>query len=171
MFEKKKRCLWPKWCHLPKRLHSGAVFQNFKKKGTKTVPKWGPSCGHENGSIVEPFRLHFFSFSAHWFLPVLPVTPTPGHIEFVKMVLRVICKTARELLASLLSRPFDKIKITWGRGRWPRDFRKLGWFSCAKHAEKSVVVWINIKDRILPPCNYCHHPWCVCKTLPMNLYP
>ncbi len=24
------------------------------------VPKWGPSCGHENGSTVEPFQLHFF---------------------------------------------------------------------------------------------------------------
>ena len=29
-------------------------------------------------------------------------------------------------------------KMTWGRGRWPRDFRKLGWFSCAKHLEKSM---------------------------------
>ncbi len=25
--------------------------------------KRGPSCGHENGSTVVPFRLHFFSFS------------------------------------------------------------------------------------------------------------
>ena len=24
--------------------------------GTKTVPKWGPSCRHENGSTLEPFR-------------------------------------------------------------------------------------------------------------------
>ncbi len=35
MFEK-KWCLWPKWYHLPKRYHGGAVFQNFpKKKGWK----------------------------------------------------------------------------------------------------------------------------------------
>ncbi len=26
----------------------------------KAVPKWGTSCGHENGSTLEPFRLHFF---------------------------------------------------------------------------------------------------------------
>ena len=30
------------------------------ESGTKTVPKWGPSCGHENGSTLEPFQLHFF---------------------------------------------------------------------------------------------------------------
>ncbi len=30
------------------------------QSGTKTVPKRGPSCGHENGSSVAPFRLHFF---------------------------------------------------------------------------------------------------------------
>ncbi len=35
-------------------------------------------------------------------------------------------------------RPFDKIKMTRGRGRWPKDFRKLGWFSCALYSEKSV---------------------------------
>ncbi len=30
------------------------------QSGTKTVPKWGLSCGHENGSTLEQFRLHFF---------------------------------------------------------------------------------------------------------------
>ncbi len=38
----------------------------------------------------------------------------------------------------LLSRPFDKIKKTRVRGRWPRDLRKQRWFSCARHLEKSV---------------------------------
>ncbi len=30
------------------------------QSGTKRVPKRGPSCGNENGTTVEPFRLHFF---------------------------------------------------------------------------------------------------------------
>ncbi len=42
------------------------------------------------------------------------------------------------VFCELLSRPIDKIKMTRGRGRWPRDFRKLGWFSCALLFEKSV---------------------------------
>ncbi len=41
----------------------------------------------------------------------------------------------------LLSRPIDKIKMTPGWGRWPRDLRKLGQFSCALPLEKSVH-WI-----------------------------
>ena len=34
----------------------------------------------------------------------------------------------------------QSLSMTRGRGRWPsyRDFRKLGWFSCARHSEKSV---------------------------------
>ncbi len=48
-------------------------FNTEKKSGAKMaplwswvgkvepfLPKWGPSCGHENGSTLEPFRLHFF---------------------------------------------------------------------------------------------------------------
>ncbi len=34
-------------------------------KNDSTFSKWGPSCGHEDGSTGEPFWLHFFSFSAH----------------------------------------------------------------------------------------------------------
>ncbi len=33
---------------------------NTLQSGTKTVPKWRPCFGHENGSSVEPFWLHFF---------------------------------------------------------------------------------------------------------------
>ena len=59
----------------PKRLHGGTIWKNGSTLlkwshfflnnhqsfyGTKVVLKWGPSCGHENGSTVEPFRLHFF---------------------------------------------------------------------------------------------------------------
>ncbi len=49
----------------PKWLHPGAVLENGATlEGGAiiflTVPKWGPSSGHENGSTVEPFRLHFF---------------------------------------------------------------------------------------------------------------
>ncbi len=46
----------------------------------------------------------------------------------------------------LLSRPIDKINMTQGRGRWPRDLRKLGWFSCALLLEKSVLWWVNSKN-------------------------
>ena len=107
----------------------------------------------------------FSKRSAHWFRPVLPVTPGhwlwPGSCQVCQMVLGVICKRPRWKFLSvllqyisrlwenrfkfghwvfceLLLRPFDKIKMTQGRGWWPRDIRKLGWFSCAKHSEKSV---------------------------------
>ncbi len=33
---------------------------------------------------------------------------------------------------------FCQIKMTRGRGRWPRDLAWLAWFSCARHSEKSV---------------------------------
>ena len=36
---------------------------------------------------------------------------------------------SRPGVMSSLSRPFDKIRMTWGRGRGPRDLRKLAWFS------------------------------------------
>ena len=63
--------------------------------------------------------------------------PDPGSCQVCQMVFGVIC----DLLSQI--RKFDKIKMTRGRGRWPRDLRKLGWFSCAKHSEKSVwsVPW------------------------------
>ncbi len=35
------------------------------------------------------------------------------------------------VFCKLLSKPFDKIKMTRGQGQWPRDLGKLGWFSCA----------------------------------------
>ncbi len=38
----------------------------------------------------------------------------------------------------------DKIKMTRGWVRWPRDLRKLGWFSCARHSGKSVC-WISVR--------------------------
>ncbi len=40
------------------------VIKLSNKRKRKTVPKTGTSCGHENGSTVEPFWMHFFSFSA-----------------------------------------------------------------------------------------------------------
>ncbi len=93
----------------------------------------------------------FSKRSAHWFHPVLPVTQ--GDVKFVKMVFGVICKRPRlkipygslallrhGVFCELLSRPFDKIKMTRGRGRWPSDFRKLGWFSHARHSETSVFL-------------------------------
>ena len=58
---------------------------------TKTVPKWGPSCGHENGSTLEPFRLLFFlsvklrelpqSWKFYWtqqmYVSIFPAVHTP----------------------------------------------------------------------------------------------
>ncbi len=40
------------------------VIKISNKRKRKTVPKTGTSCEHENGSTVEPFWMHFFSFSA-----------------------------------------------------------------------------------------------------------
>ncbi len=45
----------PPWSCFGKRLHFLKV-----EPFTKTVPRWGPSWGHENGSTLEPFWLHFF---------------------------------------------------------------------------------------------------------------
>ncbi len=54
------------------------------------------------------------------------LTPTPDHVKFVKM--------------------------TRGRGRWPRDFRKLGWLSCALYSEKSVfTVCTRMLEETLKP--------------------
>ena len=61
--------------------------------------------------------------------------PVAGSCRFCQMVLTAICKRPQRRL----SRPIDKIKMTRGRGRWPRDLRKLGWFSCALLLEKNVV--------------------------------
>ena len=47
---------------------------------------------------------------------------------------------------SLLSRPIDKIKMTRGWGRWPRDLRKFGWFSCALLLE----LWYHEASCIIP---------------------
>ena len=51
------------------------------QSGTKTVPKWGPSCGHENGSTVEPlFSDPLFSFSGG-------VKVTPGALVKMQRIL------------------------------------------------------------------------------------
>ncbi len=57
----------------PKRLHSGTIWKNGStllkwshfflnnhvcttlQSGTKTVPKWGPSCGHEKSHFGSTF--------------------------------------------------------------------------------------------------------------------
>ena len=59
--KKRWSTLEPFWKTAP-LFKSGAVFLVFStlQSGTKTVSKWGPSCGHENGSTLEPFRLHVF---------------------------------------------------------------------------------------------------------------
>ncbi len=74
----------------------------------------------------------FSKRSAHWFTPVLLVTLS--HWPWPR---------AMSILSNGLDRPIDKIKMTRGRGRWPRDLRKLGWFSCALLSEKSVCSLIK----------------------------
>ena len=89
----------------------------------------------------------FSTRSAHWFHPVIPVTPghwPQPHIMSslsnglgtpFKNSLQFSCRTVLVLTQGLLrvtlkTINFDKIKMTRGRGWWPRDLRKLGWFSC-----------------------------------------
>ena len=65
--------------------------------------------------------------------------PDLGPCQFCQMVFTfwhgVFCE--------LLSRPIDKIKMTRGQGRWPRDLRKLGSFSCALLSKKSAFASIG----------------------------
>ena len=71
----------------------------------------------KGGKIQAPLCSTLFSKrSAYWFRPVLPVTPW----------------VTDPAVGSCQS------KMTRGRGRWPRDLRKLGWFSCALLLERSV---------------------------------
>ncbi len=37
-----------------------------------------------------------------------------------------------------------RIEMTRGHGRWPRDFRELGWFLCARHSEQSVISKLTV---------------------------
>ncbi len=51
-----------KWLLLGKWNHNQPFFGRkgyHFAKWYKMVHKWGPSCGHENFSTVEPFRFHF----------------------------------------------------------------------------------------------------------------
>ncbi len=108
----------------------------------------------------------FSKRSAHWFTLVLPVTlghwPWPRAISILsngldsnmqKTPFKNSIRFSRNsrlwhgVFCELLSRPIDKIKMTQGQGQWPRDLRKLGWFSCALLSEKSVHF------------NYCNFIW------------
>ncbi len=62
--------------------------------------------------------------------------PDLGSCQLCQMVLTAICKRPHSkipyrfkfwhrVFCELLSRPIDKIKMTWGRGRWPRHLSKL----------------------------------------------
>ena len=93
----------------------------------------------------SPKEVHIDFAQFFWWPQV--TDPNPGSCQDCQMVLGVICKRPHSknslwfwhgVFCKFLSRPFDKIKMTRGRGQWPRDFRKLGWFSCALLLEKSV---------------------------------
>ena len=79
--------------------------------------------------------------SAHWFDPVLLVTP--GHWSQHGTILSLSnClwnKTALSFdTGSFVSYSQDNLTI------WPRDFRKLGWFPCARHLKKSVDIYWTV---------------------------
>ncbi len=48
------------------------------------------------------------------------------------------------MISSIFPELSGLLTPSWGRSRWPRDFRKLGWFSCARHLEKSVQTALGI---------------------------
>ncbi len=54
------------------------------------------------------------------------LTPTSGHVKFVKMVLGV--------------------KMTWGWGWWHRNFRKLRWISCARQSERRFFYPVYVHE-------------------------
>ncbi len=56
----KLRRIWLQNAYDFKTFKSEAIFFLYNHVCTKTVPKWGPSFGHENSSTLEPFRLNFF---------------------------------------------------------------------------------------------------------------
>ena len=79
-------------------------------------------------TITYPWYPTLFSKrSAHWFCPVVPVTL--GHWSWP----RVMTNLSNGFASNMQ-------KIT--RGRWPRDLRKLGWFSCSLLLEKSLHVCV-----------------------------
>ena len=85
------------------------------------------------GYIIEgtgpPCFTLFSKRSAHWFHPILPVIldhwPWPW----------VMSSLSNGIGSNLQNDPRLE-SLTYG----PRDFRKLGWFSLAKHSEKSVCM-------------------------------
>ena len=93
-----------------------------------------------------PYTL-FSKRSAHWFTPVLPVTlghwPWPRIRSILSNGLDSNYRIDHVNFCPPPSRPIDKIKMTRGQGRWPRDLRELGWFSCALLLKKSV--WAHDK--------------------------
>ncbi len=108
-----------------------------------------PACTKCSGYANYIF-LQKLKRSAHWFRPVLPMTL----IYWPPLVMLILSTGLRSnmqqtlfeksswfwygVFCELLSRPFNKIKMTRGWGQWHRDFRKLGLFSCARYLEKSV---------------------------------
>ncbi len=104
---------------------------------------------------VGPARPSFFLHDNDLvFRHHLHYSPTKVHIDFIHFSQwpRVTDPNPRPRscrVCQTVSRPFDKSKMTRGRDRWPRDFGKLGWFSCAKHLEKSVVYSSSIPTQAI----------------------
>ncbi len=105
--------------------------------------------------------------SAHWFRPVLRVLghrPRPRVMWSLSNCLGSIMQETPQdsrlwvnrlmfwhrVFTKLLSRPFDKIKMTRDWGRWPTDLRKFRWFSCEKTFGE---VCIDTRHSSSLPCN------------------
>ena len=115
----------------------------YRSKKQDDIPNWYRHYAHRKcptsfvHSTPKEVHIDLPHFSRwHWV-----TDPDLGSCRFCQMVLKAICKR--------LLRPIYKIKMIRGWGRWPRDLRKLGWFSCALLMEKSVhvdtvdQVWIS----------------------------
>ncbi len=80
----------------------------------------------------------FSKRSAHWFYPVLPVTP--GHWPWPQVISLLFFRIPKNgVFCILLLRPFDKLDMTWRLSQWPWVTGRTAWNQCALRLEKRVV--------------------------------
>ncbi len=105
-----------------------------------TAFAWVTVCSQSKLALLHssPEELHIDLIQFSWWPRV--IDPYPRSCKVCQMVLEETCKrpSLKIPYGSLALLRFDKIKMTRGQGWWPRDFRKLVWFSCALYSEKSV---------------------------------
>ena len=98
-------------------LHPSQSNSRFPMHSHKKIMKSFAFTKRHDFCVFTSEHTLFSRRSAYRFSPLLQVTPghwpDPRSCQVCQMVLGVI----------------DKIKMTRGRGQWPRDFRKWGWFN------------------------------------------